>query len=862
MSFKVDPKMRSPAVRTNPYRQAKIIETLESLNDGFFALDHDWRCIYVNKRGATNLGLQVGDLIGKYFWEKIPELTRSEHETHYRQAMTEKKPRKFEWYDTFNNNWFSIQVYPSDDGELVYWQDITDFKLIGENLKETQELCRVGSWAYDITKQNITWSAQTYCLYERDPRLGPPTPEESANYYSPEQYQSLRNCVARAIKTGQTASFDLNVKLPSREPAYFHATVHPLKNNRGRITRLYGVVQDITDRWQVETVLKASEEKYRTLFSSLNEGFLILDPVFNAQGKPVDFVLVDANPVWEKASGMKLEDKKGKRLTELLPQIEPVWLEWYRKFLDSEQPQWFETYRSASHRWLNVLAFSLPRNQLAILFVDITQRKNTEEVLVKSKNDLQKKLKERTRELIDYQEKYHSLLDNAMEVVAVAQDGVIKFMNKKGFDMTGYSEEEIINAPLLKLVHPDDREMVGEHYRNRMAGEASPASYEYRMIPKNGFPKWVQSNAVRIIWEGRPAVMAIFNDISERKQAEAEYKESEAKTNALIQYAPTAILEIDFRGPRFIRVNEASCKLTGYTCEELLSLNPLDLLEPPSQSLFIERVKRKLTGEDIDETSDYKVKKKDGSSAYISLQLSFSQKEPNNILAIGHDITRRKMMEKALKTYAQRIIEVQEEERKRIAYELHDDTAQYLSILKMQLNALIESAKIQDPLVLEKLQYLEKDADQAFNNVRRYSHELRPVTLERQGLLAALEQIVEDYNKLGQISIELKVGGKEPKLTEEVKLGLFRIAQESLNNVRKHSKANHASIVITFREFGLTVSVNDDGVGFDVKAANRAGGKGSLGLMSMRERADLIDAKLKIDSKPGRGTTIIVDSHL
>jgi two-component system NarL family sensor kinase len=100
---------------------------------------------------------------------------------------------------------------------------------------------------------------------------------------------------------------------------------------------------------------------------------------------------------------------------------------------------------------------------------------------------------------------------------------------------------------------------------------------------------------------------------------------------------------------------------------------------------------------------------------------------------------------------------VQEEERKRIAYELHDDTAQYLSILKMQLGALLQSDKIQSPELKEKLRYLEKDADRAFNDVRRYSHELRPVVLEHQGLLAALEQLADDINKLNAFKVELKV---------------------------------------------------------------------------------------------------------
>jgi two-component system, NarL family, sensor histidine kinase DegS len=218
---------------------------------------------------------------------------------------------------------------------------------------------------------------------------------------------------------------------------------------------------------------------------------------------------------------------------------------------------------------------------------------------------------------------------------------------------------------------------------------------------------------------------------------------------------------------------------------------------------------------------------------------------------------------KQLEQYASRITQVQEAERRRIAYELHDDTAQYLSILKMQLGALVNSEKIQSPEIKQKLQFMERDADRAFNDVRRYSHELRPVMLEHTGLGPALEQIVEDFNKLGQLSVEIHVEGSEPELPEVVKLGFFRIAQEALNNTRKHSKARQANIDIRFNHKQVRMTVSDNGDGFNAEEAlKNGGGKGSLGLMSMKERADLINADFKIESVPGKGTTVIAKAKL
>jgi len=233
------------------------------------------------------------------------------------------------------------------------------------------------------------------------------------------------------------------------------------------------------------------------------------------------------------------------------------------------------------------------------------------------------------------------------------------------------------------------------------------------------------------------------------------------------------------------------------------------------------------------------------------------------ILGMLTDITDRKLLEEDLKGYAQKIIQAQEEERKRIAYELHDDTAQYLSLLKLQLDSMLQSGKIQDPETIEKLSYLDKDASRAIDDVRRFSHELRPSVLDRLGLQAALEQIAEDINKLKQMKVELTIDGEEPGLSDNVKLALFRIVQEALNNARKHAQASKASVNILFRENQVKMEIKDNGTGFDIQEARvRAGKRGSLGLMSLQERASFIGAKLKIESEPGKGAAIRIEFPL
>jgi len=124
-----------------------------------------------------------------------------------------------------------------------------------ERLREAQAMGRIGSWEFDIGNRTIRWSDQTYELYERDPALGPPTPEEEATYYSPEQAKVLREYARRAIEEGEEFEYDLQAKLPGGRTTHFAATMRPIKDENGRVSKLFGTVQDITERKRAEEKL-------------------------------------------------------------------------------------------------------------------------------------------------------------------------------------------------------------------------------------------------------------------------------------------------------------------------------------------------------------------------------------------------------------------------------------------------------------------------------------------------------------------------------------------------------------------------------------------------------------------------------
>lgn len=518
------------------------------------------------------------------------------------------------------------------------------------------------------------------------------------------------------------------------------------------------------------------------------------------------------------------------------------------------------------------------KNQFRIAISDITEMKKQEQAIKES------------------EKRYRSLFENMLDGYAYCQ-GI--FQNDHMQDFI-YLE---VNEAFKKLTGL--RNVIGRKVTKVIPGikESNPQLFEiYERAALTGQSERFEVYLDQLkIWFSisvysleKGTFTAVFENITRRKQAEEtlakhreelkktvkertfQLAESEEKYRRLVENAGEAVIVL--QGDRMRFFNRQTLEISGYSTQEIAAKSITEFIYPDDRQMVNDIYLKRLQGEKVPSSYEFRMLRKDGSVSWArinSVLISWEGKPAT--LALVTDINERKQAEEALiksrndlaraneqlKQYGHRITQVQEEERKRIAYELHDDTAQYLSILKLEIEDLLHSGKIQSPELRNKLEFLRTDAERAFNDVRRYSHELRPGVLEHLGLLAALEQIAEDINKLKQVKVELHSEGTEPKLSEEIKLAFFRIVQEALNNVRKHSQASKANVVVQFEKKHIYMAVTDNGIGFDPgDAATRSRLKGSLGMMSMRERADLIGAKLKIDSKPNKGTTIKIERDL
>jgi signal transduction histidine kinase len=212
-----------------------------------------------------------------------------------------------------------------------------------------------------------------------------------------------------------------------------------------------------------------------------------------------------------------------------------------------------------------------------------------------------------------------------------------------------------------------------------------------------------------------------------------------------------------------------------------------------------------------------------------------------------------------MRFYARQITRAQEDERKRVARELHDETVQMLIALSRRLEGL---AALPEPLpktAVERLAALQELIGTTLTGVRRFIRDLRPSTLDHLGLVATIEGLTDDLSD-GGIETELAVVGEARRLQPEEELVLFRIIQEALSNIRRHSEASHATVRIRFQLDWVQVTVQDDGVGFDAPARmDDLVSTGKLGLTGMHERARMLGGTLVVQSDPDEGAVIIIE---
>lgn len=312
---------------------------------------------------------------------------------------------------------------------------------------------------------------------------------------------------------------------------------------------------------------------------------------------------------------------------------------------------------------------------------------------------------------------------------------------------------------------------------------------------------------------------------------------SEARYRDLFNSATNGIFIRDLEG-NLIEVNQMASTLTCYTLDELAKMNISQFLSTESFKVAMERQQAQLKGEAATQRYELELIRKDGTTMIIEslTRLLTENGQPVGVQAMVWDITEQKRLRENMQFYISEITKAQEDERKRIACELHDETAQSLATLSLDIEAITRARDQLSEEGVQRLAQLRAKIDSIMEGVRRFSHELRPGVLDQVGLMPALELLTEELSKEGEVNARVKVTGSEQRLSAEAELVLFRIAQEALRNVRKHSQATEAVVRVEFTPKKVKLNVTDNGTGFELpEMLGDFAGKGKLGLIGMHE---------------------------
>ncbi len=455
---------------------------------------------------------------------------------------------------------------------------------------------------------------------------------------------------------------------------------------------------------------------------------------------------------------------------------------------------------------------------------------------------------------LDSEKRYRVLVESAPAAICVHRAGRVLYANPAAVRLfRARDAADLTGRPVLDFIHPDAVPVVVDRLRKLDAGEEVP-TLEERMVTLDGDVRDVEARATPIRYEGKAAVQVIMRDVTDRRRAQATLRQSLSLLRATLESTADGILVVDGDG-RIVIFNQKFADLWGLPDVVLdarddqaaLSAVVSQLADPAG---FLARI-REIYARPDDESFDV-IELGDG-----RVFERYSQPQRIGGITVGRvwsfrDVTERRRAAQALEDLAARLIHAQEEERSRIGRELHDHVSQQLALMAIRLDQL-RLDPTAPPEMAGAVGRLRQDASEAIEDVYRISHRLHSSALEQLGLVRALERLVAEFSERHGISIGFAAEPFDRPVPPEQALCLFRVVEEALTNVARHSAAATAAVKVEADDEGIRIAVEDTGTGFDPDG----GGTGaSLGLVSMRERMRIVRGAIRIHSSPSSGTRI------
>jgi PAS domain S-box-containing protein len=773
-----------------------------------------------------------------------------------------------------STRWIAARGYPIFDAQGRVYRivssasDVTERKRAEEQLRREQSLlamaqrmARMGVWSWNPSSSDMFGSEEFYRIFGINPDKTRLTREIFLECIHPEDRSRYESEIHAAVAERRNWELDYRIVLPDASFKYVHAIGTPVFNKSGDILEFVGTTLDITERKRAEQELRQAQERIRAILENSPNLIFLKD----TEGQ---YLLV--NREFERALRVSQEQIKGKTDEEVFP---PEQVAVFRandlKVLRAGVAMEFEEiaiqvdgpHTSIVHKFP---LFDAHGNIYATggVATDITQRKRAEEARRQS------------------EEQYRTVVETATDaVISIDEVSQILFVNPATTRIFGYDSSELIGRSLTILMPEFMRELhkvAIERYLATGQRHMNWQGVELIGLRKNGEEFPVEVSFGEIVREGCHIFTGFIRNITDRKRAEEALRLSEREQRQ-------TVTQLERERARLVEAQEVA-KMGSWEAE-LQTLNVswseqthrIFETDPscfhPTRPKFREfihaedraRVDAAFVAS-LDKLSpctvEYRIVMPDGRIKILEERWqAFHDEEGKPVRVAGtcRDITERVRAEEELQRLSGRLLRFQDEERRKIARDLHDSTGQDLVALATMLGQLRDSVPSSQRKPRRLLAECKALADQCIREVRTLSYLLHPPVLDQAGLGDAILDYVKGFSKRSGIQVELDLSPRLGRMERNVELALFRVVQESLTNIQRHSGSQRAKIRID-RNSDLTLEISDHGLG---APATVQGGKEEsrfelgVGIPSMEERVKLIGGRFEIHST-NHGTTVRV----
>jgi PAS domain S-box-containing protein len=672
----------------------------------------------------------------------------------------------------------------------------------------------------------------SYFGYEQEEIIG-----ETAEKFIPEKYWHLLNDVRKDLyEKGEELHFgrerEIVTKRKDGSLFYCECVISPLLIQGVKYSFMF--IVDVSDYYNAQKELLASREQLQSIIDNL-PGMLF------RLGTDEEFTLQHISGNSEKYLGITQEDIekyniKGRDVLsdEFIQYSRSVIKETFEKQEPGEMKLPIE-YKGTS-KWVSIR-------------FKPTQLSNGEYVIDGLLFDVTNQVENEERLSLAIESAREGLWDWNIE------DGKLVFNNYQA-EMLGYDVAEMSNdvQEFFKNIHPQDIEDAQTKLSAHLKEETDFYETEYRIKTKNGVYKWllVHGKVISRMRDGKALrVIGTHVDIDERKKAEIAVRKSQERLLTLMSNIPGMVYRGSYEDNYALSfVSNGSMQLTGYSPEDFVKgkRTIFELIKDSDK----EKINKEVQSA-VSEKRAYQLVYEINSPAGSKWVYDKGQEVGNGYLeGFITDITDRVHAEERI---IQTIIETEDRERSRIAKELHDSLGQKLTTVSLNFNALKskvdKGSDVEDRLMIG-LEYLK----QAIGETREISHNLMPKSIEDFGVILSIESLIADLNEYSETAFSFYHNIKDNALSNNIGIHLYRIVQESINNILKHAKAKTVTVQLMAYEDIIVLSIEDDGKGFNIGSNDKSQ---SFGLDSIRHRAQLLSGDAIIDSSAGHGTTITVE---